>query len=422
VEFGVVGLGLAAGLGTLLALDPAVAAARNDRIRRLTEERRDRRRALESAAACALDERERQAQAFIVARVDAAGASAALAAAGLPADPGLTPPDAGGPVAEQWCRSAPELIRSAHERAGTATAAAAVRRLAALLSGTVSGPMVAAADLIGPAGPGPAPTPVPDITAVLARMLATLDARADPADRSAVDTIAQAAARRADRTGHLAELRLQIQEANDRIRARDDDAMVAAQLLDAIEPYRPEHGLDPERLAHARAALGEVVARRQALDDRLLDLVAQLRAQVEARASALAVTDAVADVLSDIGYQVGPDFSVGEAAEGMLEISHPAQPEHLVRMRVDAEGRRLVAMVYRARPGSTGDGADTAAEAAWCGDLDRAVARLAGDGWVLTPVLLTAPGSQPTPVAANTAADEREQTRQRYRTHRPTER
>lgn len=419
VRFGVEGVRLATGLGELLALDPAEAAGRNARIRHLTEERRSRRAGLEAAEARAVDERERLAQMFVRARVDAAGAAAALAAAGLPPDPGLEPP-VPGPAVAQWCEAVPALVRAVHARAGAAIAAQAVHRLAALLPGHAAGPLVTAANLLQPDGPGPAPGPGSDAAAVLARMLATLDARADASDRDLVEAAAEAAARRTDRAAHLVELRLRIQEANDRVDRRHDDAVTAAQLLDAMEPYRPDHGLDPDRLDGARAALAEVVAGRRELDDALLDLVAQLREQVEARASAATVTDAVADVLGELGYLVGPDFSVGEAIESMLEVSHPAQPEHLIRMRVDAEQRQLVAMVYRAGADAVDAEADAAAEAAWCGDLDRAVTQLAGSGLEFTPAVLTAPGSRPTPAVAADTAD-RAATRHRHRTHQRAE-
>ncbi|MCW3814439.1 hypothetical protein ONA91_08205 [Micromonospora sp. DR5-3] len=419
VGYGVAGMRLATGLGELLALDPAEAAARNARIRQLTEERRSRRAALEAAEARAADERERLTQRLVRARVEAAGAAAALAAAGLPPDPGLEPPIP-CPAAEQWCAAVPALVRAAHARAGAAIAAQAVPRLAALLAAHPAGPLVSAVDLLRPDEPGPAPGSGSDAVAVLARMLATLDARADAGDRDLVEEAAEAAAQRTDRAAHLVELRLRIQEANDRVGRRHDDAVTAAQLLDAMEPYRPEHGLDPDRLGDARGALDEVVAGRRELDDALLDLVAKLRGQVEARASAATVTDAVADVLGELGYLVGPDFSVGEATEGMLEVCHPAQPEHLIRMRVDAEQRQLVAMVYRAGAGAEDAEADAAAEAAWCGDLDRAVTQLAGSGMELTPVVLTAPGARPVAVVA-AEAEGRSTTRQRHHTHQRAE-
>jgi len=441
------GVRLTEGLGHLLALDPAEAAGRNERIRRLTEERRSRRAALEAAEAHAVDERERLAQLFIRARVDAAGAAAALAAAGLPPEPGLEPPGPGGDV-QRWCREVPEIVRAAHARAGAAIAEHAVRRLVATLAGTSFGPPVTAADLLGADRPdptsGPTPDPESDSAAVLARMLSTLDARASAADRELVEAAAaEAAARRADRAAYLVQLRLRIQEANDRVSRRHDDAVVAAQLLDAIEPYRPEHGLDPDDLRTARSALAEVVAGRRELDDALLDQVARLRERVEARASTEAVTDALADVLGELGYLVGPDFSVGEAVAGGLEVSHPGQPDHLVRIRVDAEEQRLVAMVYRAGAGAQSPddtAADAAAEAAWCQDLDRALAQLANSGFELRPLVLTEPGSRPTPAigaaagqaaAASEAAaseatkaaeaSERRTTGPRHRTHQRPE-
>lgn len=432
VGFAANGVRLAHGLGELLALDPAEAAARNERIRRLTEERRNRRAALEAAEAQAANERERLAQAFIRARVDAAGAAAALAAAGLPPEPGLEPPGPGGDV-ERWCREVPAVISAAHARAGEAIAGHAVRRLAAALSGAASGSLVTAADLFGPGRPDPGPEPTSDSAAVLARMLATLDARVSATDRELVEAAAaQAAARHADRAAHLVQLRLCIQDANDQVRRRHDDAVTAAQLLDAIEPYRPEHGLDPDHLHAARVALAEVVAGRRELDDTLLDQVARLREQVEERATRVTVTDALADVLGELGYLVGPDFSVGEAIEGGLEVSHPGQPDHLVRIRVDATKQQLTAVVFRARTGAepaADSAADTAAEVAWCGDLDRALAQLASSGFELSPIVLTEPGSRPTPAievsAVNEAdtpneaatASERRTTAPRHRTH-----
>lgn len=421
IAFAAGGIGLAAGLGGLLALDPAEAAARNDRIRNLTEERRNRRAALEKAAACAVDERERVAQRVITARVAAAGALAALAAAGLPADPQLVAPAgaATAPASAAWARVVPAVIVAAHERAGTATAELAVARLRTLLAGQER-PPVRAADLFGPDLPDGTP-PASDAAAVLPRMLATLHTLAAAADRERVAAAAADVVERPDTAARLAQLRLCIQEANDRVERRHDDAVTAAQLLDAMSPYQPSHGLDPTLLGGARAGLADVVAGRRELDDGLLDLVADLRRTVEARASAATVTDAVADVLDELGYRVGADFSVGEAAAGMLEISHPERPDHLVRMRVDAEQRRLVAMVYRSGPDGDAE-ADSAVEAAWCGDLDKAIGELANSGLILTPELLTAPGSKPTPTIAAGGTEQREATQHRHHTNRPGER
>jgi hypothetical protein len=419
IGFAVGGAHLAAGLGVLLSLDPAEAAARNDRIRRLTGERRSRRAALECAITQAANDRERLAQSFVTAKVDAAGANAVLSMAGLPPDPGLTPPAHASEV-DRWCASIPQVIAAARRRAQDSTVEHAMIRLAAALSEARAGQAVSAADILGPDVPGPAPKPLPDQTTVLARMLATLDARAGAADRAAIDAAAQAAALRPD-PAYLVQLRQSIQEVNDRLERRRDDAITAAQLLDAMSPYRPEHGLDPDRLDRVRLALSDVVAGRRELDDPLLDQVSVLREQVEALASTATVTDALADVLTEFGYLVGPDFSVGEAAEGMLEISRPGDSDHLVRMRVDAETRNLVAMVYRAAPDGQAAEADTAAEAAWCADLDRALARLASSGLALTPVLLTAPGSKPTPViATSTDADQARETT-KYRTNKRAE-
>ncbi|WBB80617.1 hypothetical protein O7606_04290 [Micromonospora sp. WMMD882] len=418
IGFAVGGAQLATGLGTLLALDPAEAAARNERIRCLTQQRRSRREALEAALAQAADERERLAQTFVRARVDAAGAAAALTAAGLPPEPGLTPP-VDAPAVADWCGTVPGLVAAAHRRAATALADQTARRLSALLAEVSGGPLVDAAEVLAPAPVGPTPTPAPELGAVVARMLSTLDPRADGTDRAGVEAVAATLARRSDRAAHLVELRLRVQEANDRAARRYDDAVTAAQVLDAMTPYRPGHGLDPDRLDAVRAALAEVAAFRRDLDDGLLDQVAGLRAQVESRASAASLTDAVADVLGELGYLVGPDFSVGEAAEGRLEISHPGRPDHLVRMRVDGDDRQLVAMMYRADgPGDAG--ADTSAEAAWCGDLDRAVGRLADAGLAFTPIVLTDPGARPVPAVPGRDADEQGRTSHRYRDqHRP---
>ncbi|GIF73914.1 hypothetical protein [Asanoa siamensis] len=427
VGFAVGGARLASGLGQVLALDPAEAAARNARIRLLTEQRRDRRAALEAALACAADERERQAQRLITARVDAATAAAALASAGLPPDPALEAPPAGPaaeawclglrPAAEAWCLGLTAAVAAALDRARAATVQVAGAHLAAALSALDDGRVVAAAEVVGPAGPAPTRGALAAVT----RMLASLDPRAGQADRGLVEAAAGAAAGRADNAGQLTELRLRIQTANENVARRRDDAVVAAQLLDAVEPYPGGGGLDPRRLAHVRQALAEVVAGRRALDDEVLDEVARLREQTEAVASAATVADAVADALGDLGYLVGPDFSVGTAAAGMLEVSHPAQPDHLVRMRVDADRRQLVALVYRQGAGEEAAKADAEAEAAWCGDLDRAIRQLSESGLVLTPVLLRAPGSRPTPVVAG-RAEERTESRHKQRTNQRTER
>jgi hypothetical protein len=141
---------------------------------------------------------------------------------------------------------------------------------------------------------------------------------------------------------------------------------------------------------------------------------------MEARATVLSVTDAVADVLTELGYEVGPDFSVGEAAAGRLEVARPGEPGHLVRLRVDEARKLLTAQVYRTA-GDADPAADTAATAAWCGALDAAIARLAGAGVVLTPQLRTEPGRRPTPALTGEGHEER-RARETHRTRERTER
>jgi hypothetical protein len=253
-------------------------------------------------------------------------------------------------------------------------------------------------------------------------MLATLDPRAGAEDRAAVQAAAAAAAGRRERSAQLAQLRLAIQRVNDTVRRRHDDAVVAAELLDAIAAYRPEHlpggaGADAPgaRLARIRSALADVVAAGRDLDDGLLDEVEAVREAVETKAAAAAVTDAVADALADLGYRVGPDFTVGTATAGMLQVSHPMRPAHLVRVRVDGAQHLLTAVVFRSDAGAADAAEDAAAESAWCEDLDLALRRLSGDGLSLDPqqlhVGLELPVAEAPPPAAT--AEER-QRRQRH--------
>jgi hypothetical protein len=403
--FAVGGVIVAGALGKLLALDPAVASARNERIRHLTHERRDRRTALEAAERCAANEQERLAQSFITWRVSAAEAAGALGRAGLPRDPGLVPPGGPGtgPAAAAWCRDVPPIIEDANRRAREALVGQAVQAIV-----YATGPTFSAADVLGPVpkndGPHPSLMSEADATATLTRMLKTIDLRAAVADRAAVDVAAREVLTRRDPSARLAQVRMLIQQANDRADARHTDAVVAAQLLDAIEPYRSQHVAAPDELRIARAGLTRVISGAATLDDGLLDLIERLRSQVETRASAAAVADELAEVLDEIGYTVKTDTSVGEAVAGMLQVSKPDDPNHFVRMRVDAEQKRLMARVYRTGDQSPAD--DTEAEASWCGDLDRAIARLAASGVALTPVLLTAPGSAPTASASVSSSGE----------------
>jgi len=380
MSVGVEAAALASGLGRLLALDPAEAAARNRRICELAAARRANQRAMDAAR----EESERLARRVIAARVRAAGAAAALKAAGLSADPALTAPTGRqtSPAVQSWCGAVDTAIESALARASSARAAAIARQVAQAVPGAVRGKLVAAADALA-AQEGPPDKPATEDR--LVRIIGALDAGATAAESAVVHRAAQAI----EWTGGGAEtgllqVRLAVQRANDAAARRRDDAIVAAQLLDAIEPYRPSHGLAPDRLESARRRLAEVVAGAAVLDEALLDDVEALRAAVEAAASADAVTSAFTDVLRELGYEAEPSFSVGTAEAGLLTLTHPDHPDHLVRMRMDHKTGTVASRLYRGA--GAGADADEEAETQWCDHLSQAIDRLGGSGFTITPI------------------------------------
>ncbi|MEU0546254.1 hypothetical protein [Micromonospora sp. NPDC005979] len=408
----VVGIRATAALGELLQVSPAEAAARNARIRAHTTARRQAVAAQESQRDQAVHAWELRLERRAAARVDAAYAASALAQQGLPAEPALAQPAVSAPesVWDAWCDDVGRVLEGVFRRVSAARAATAARSLADLLPPVSAAALRTAADEIGQ--PEPLPGGGSDPSAAVVRILAGLDAMATAEGRARAEAAAADVWRRPDeRRPRLRQVQLRVQEANKLARVRRADAVVAAELLDAMEPYAAQQDLDTGALHRARTGLVDVVSGRAELNDQLLNEVEQLRSEMEERALAIAVQDAVADALTELGYSVGTEFSVGQPSTGRLAVSRPDDADHLVRMKVDARARRIQSMVYRTGPGENPH-ADAAAEHRWCADLEQALNTLREAGLPCAHTELRPPGAEPTP---RTAPRRRTEPRRRLR-------
>jgi hypothetical protein len=241
------------------------------------------------------------------------------------------------------------------------------------------------------------PRALADVTRILGR-LAPDATDADRADVLAA--AAQVAVPRPD-VDHdtlLDELRLRVQRATERARARRADAIAAATMLQAI----PVGSTDPE-LVGLRADLASVVAARRALDAELRTRATHAAERVRAALERDYVRASVADTLAGLGYEVESGFATVTGNPDRMRVVRPEWKGHAVQVVVGGDEVRAAVIRLEDKVGADARHEDIERERQWCQDLERVRSTLDGLGLRIAERSLTPPGERILPVAKSSA-------------------
>ncbi|MEU8122777.1 response regulator receiver protein [Spirillospora sp. NPDC049024] len=270
-----------------------------------------------------------------------------------------------------WCAATDPVLDEAERHLSEHLAAQVSTQIFAVPAGGLS------ADL----GQGAPPPPREDagVREDLERIMARLLPDAAEEERRAVAEAARllAGVATADEAeGVLQEVRLRIQDANDRVRERREEE------------------------------------RRRA---------AEREAAEQAEAERRYVLDSITAAFEDMGYEVQAGFETLTAEDGTLTLTKGAWPDHSVRMRVE-DAAHVRASMVRERPAESEDDRrlDVEREREWCDAFEAARERLADAGirsdvgWRLDP------GVRELPVSARNRqtrgrVGQRERSRERHK-------
>jgi 8-oxo-dGTP pyrophosphatase MutT (NUDIX family) len=383
--------GLAAvGTGALAGLAEQRAEIR---VRRLQEIRHH-----EQAIAEVLDRNAR-----IAALASSAGRNDAAIA--LPAP--LEPADMTADELVGWCTEADTALATAEESLATAIASATTGRIFATpetLKATPDTPTTA---------PQAAPQTAPPsaLATTMARVLARLlPDTTDDDRRSVIEAAEQAAAAetQGEAESRLTEVRIRIQEANERARKSRDDRAAAARFLRELETH-PEAG-------DVRARLGEVVAGARSFDDGLRAEAVRRVEDLQHQAEHQYVAATLREAFEELGYDIGEGFETLTAQEGEAVLTRGDWAQHAVKVRVD-DARQVRMALLRTEPAESDDQRrlDVEREEQWCASFEAARERLAEAGIHAAVRWRVEPGEQRLPVAQPKRSRQQPRARQRER-------
>lgn len=253
-----------------------------------------------------------------------------------------------------------------------------------------------------------------DLRATLSRVLGRL-ASDVPADerREVLDAAARfvRALGSDEERAFLADVRIQVQRANEHAEIRRKDSELAAALLNDLE----EFGTDADDV---REALRAVEAGQRVFDPELRLAAEDLADKATERAGRLRAKDELLDALSDLGYEVSEGFETVTARNGAVRLSRPDWPEHAVAVRLDGDTGRIRTAVLRTVDAGDSDDArrvDVERETQWCAAFAAAREKLADAGFGTEMAVATAPGQVRVPLAAPAASHDSHQTQLRGR-------
>ncbi|MGH3380062.1 MAG: response regulator receiver protein [Actinoallomurus sp.] len=384
----------AAGTGLLAGLAEERAEIRARRLREIRHH--------EQAIAEVLERNAR-----IVALASSAGRNEAAIA--LPAP--LEPADRTADELVGWCAEADTALAEAEASLATAIADAATDRIFATpesLKATPDAPTTdpQAADQATPQAAAPSA-----LAATMARVLARLLPDTTDDDRRAVIEAAEqaaAAATQGEAESRLTEVRIRIQEANERARRRRDDRAAAARFLRELETHAEADDV--------RARLGEVAAGSRPFDEQLRAEAVRLVDDLQHQAEHQYVTTTLREAFEELGYEVGEGFETLTAQEGEAVLTRGDWAQHAVKVRVD-DARQVRMALLRTEPAESDDQRrlDVEREEQWCASFEAARERLAEAGIHADVRWRVEPGEQRLPVAQQRRSRQQPHARQRER-------
>ncbi len=292
------------------------------------------------------------------------------------ADVALIPPlDPAGRTAEElvsWCAETDIALTVAEESLAAGIAAAAAGRIFAAAPGSLEGGRPAAS--AGEARQVDAAPP--PLAATIARVLARLLPDTDDDDLRAVTEAAEAAtnaATHAEAESRLIEVRIRIQEANDRARRRREDRAAAARFLLELESVPAADGL--------RDRLREVADGAKPFEEDLRAEAVRLVAGAQKQAEHRYVAGALREAFEDLGYEVSEGFETLTAQDGEAFLTRGEWAQHAIKVRVD-DARQVRMALLRTEPaeGDEQRRLDVEREEQWCASFDAARERLAEAG------------------------------------------
>ena len=220
----------------------------------------------------------------------------------------------------------------------------------------------------------------------ISRVLGSLAAGVADADRAAIEARAEEAigARRGRRKALLAQLRLDIQQANEAAEARRVSVRQAERWRRELEGFRGSEVEELDRIL--RGATDGDADLPPGMERRVGQAVARASRKLE-RNCALEV---IGEELRELGYVVEEGFETASVDAPHMLLRNPRMEEgYHVRLRADPDAPLLHARVVREDDGSgakdRGRSAirkrmDHAVESAWCEDFARALAAAEGKG------------------------------------------
>ncbi|GAA4608374.1 hypothetical protein GCM10023195_32750 [Actinoallomurus liliacearum] len=256
--------------------------------------------------------------------------------------------------------------------------------------------------------PAPRPATSPD---ELTRLLRRLVPDAADADRRAVTEAAEQAAHAptaSETEGRLTEVRIRIQDANERARERRDGRAAALRFLRELEGHPAADSVRPR--------LGEVADGARAFDQGLRAEAARLVEEAQRQAEQRYVAEVLRAAFGELGYEVDEGFETLTAQDGEAVLTRGDWPQHAVKVRVD--GRRQVRMaLLRTEPAESDEQRrlDVEREEQWCASFDAARERLTEAGVHADVRWRVEPGTQRLPVAGRQRSDRQQHERHRER-------
>lgn len=246
-----------------------------------------------------------------------------------------------------------------------------------------------------------------DLTRVLTRLLPdTADA-----DRRSVTEAAEqlvAAPTLSEAEGRLTEVRIRVQQANERTRERRADRTAAAR-------FRRELAGHPAA-EPVRAALREVAEADRPFDEELRAEAVRLAEEVRRETEHRYVAEALRAAFGELGYEIGEGFETLTARDGEAVLTRGDWPQHAVKVRVD-DARQVRMALLRTEPaeGDEQRRLDVEREEQWCASFEEARERLAEAGIRADVRWRIEPGEQRLPIVARNATHHRPRERRRER-------